>query len=148
MTVGVVLLLPVSAMATGSIRMEQYDKSVQTYIGVVMKVQANTLELTSPDGVSKVAIAVSGGDCWRANGIIYCAGGTMSLRQAGKVNFIQLKAAKFYLNSTDQEQWSDSLGAMLTSAGCQGAAKVAPHSVVFAILTEKGTHIIGNGKLD
>jgi len=148
LAVGFVLLLPVSALASGTIRIQQHDKSAETYVGVVMKVKANTLELTSPDGVSTVAVAVSGASCWPTNGVVYCAGGAMSLHQGGKVHDIPLKAAKFYLNSTDQEQSADPLAGVLSTAGCQVVSKVGPHSVVFALLTEKGTHIVGNGKLD
>jgi hypothetical protein len=148
LVVGFALFLPASAFATGTIRMQQHDKSVETYAGVVMKIKANMLELTSPDGVSTVEVGVIGGDCAPTNGVVYCTGGKMSLLQHGKMNVIPLKAAKFYVNSTNQEQSSDALAGVLSAAGCPVASKVGPHTVVFAVLTQKGTHIIGNGKLD
>ena len=146
MAAAFVLLLPASAFATGTLRIVQNDGSAQTYSGVVMKIKGHTLTMTSADRVSTVTVAVSGGDCAPTSGLVYCTGGTMSLQQRGKVTVFPFKAAKFYVNSTDQEQ--SPLVNVLSVAGCQAASKVGPHSIVFAVLTEKGTHIIGNGKLD
>jgi hypothetical protein len=148
MAAAFVLLLPASAFATGTLRIVQNDGSAQTYSGVVMKIKGHTLTMTSADQVSTVTVAVSGADCAPTGGLIYCTGGRMSLQQRGKVNVFPFKAAKFYVNSTDQEQSPDALANVLSAAGCQAASKVGPHSVVFAVLTEKGTRIIGNGKLD
>jgi hypothetical protein len=148
MVAAFLLLLPASALAAGTVRIEQRNGSAQTYIGVVMKMKDHTLTMTSADGVSRVMVAVSGGNCWPTSGLVYCAGGEMSLQQGGKVQAIPFKAAKFYLNLTDQEQSSDPLAGLLSASGWVVVSKVGPHTVVFAVLTEKGTHITGNGKLD
>jgi len=145
MALALVLLLPVSAFAAGTVRIVQSDGSAQTYVGAAMKLQDHTLLITSPDGVSTITVAVNGADCWTANGIISCARGRMSFRRNGKDYAIPFKAAKFYLNSTDQEQPSDALAGVLASVGCQVVSKVAPHTIVFAVLTKAGTYITGNG---
>lgn len=135
MVVAFVLLLPASALATGTVRIQQSDNSVQTYTGVLMKISQNeqTLTLTSADGVSTVVI--SGAHCAPMGGLVYCTGGGFSLQQGGKAYVIPFKAGKYYVNLSDQDQSSP-------------LSKVGPHSIVFAILTVKGTHITGNGKLD
>jgi hypothetical protein len=143
-----VLLLPASALATGTVSIEQKDGSAQKYAGVVMKMKDHTLTMTSADGVSRVMVVVAGEHCWPTSGLVYCAGGEMSLQQRGRVQAIRFTAAKFYFNLTDQEQSSDSLGSLLSACGCEVVSKVGPHTVVFAIQTAKGTHITGNGKLD
>lgn len=131
----VVLLLPASALATGTVRIQQSDNSVQTYNGVVMKLDQKNraLMLTSADRVSTVAI--TGSQCTPEGKLVRCTGGGFSLRQEGKTYTIPFKSATFYFNLSDQEQPSP-------------LAAVRPHSVVFDIVTRKGTHITGNGKLD
>jgi hypothetical protein len=131
----VVLLLPASALATGTVRIQQHDNSVQTYNGVVMKLDQKNraLMLTSADRVSTVAI--TGSQCTPEGKLVRCTGGGFSLRQEGKTYTIPFKSATFYFNLSDQEQPSP-------------LAAVRPHSVVFDIVTRKGTHITGNGKLD
>ena len=143
-----VLLLPASALATGTVYIMQNDGSAQTYVDVVMTMTDHTLTMTSADRVSTVKVRIDSGDCAPTNGVVYCWGGGMSLQQRGKMQVIPLKAAKFYFNLTDQEQSSDSAAGVLSAAGCRTVSKVGPHTVAFALLTGKGTHITGNGKLD
>lgn len=127
--------LAAPAAATGTVRIQQHDNSVQTYTGVVMKIVGHTLTLTSADGVSTVVI--SGGQCDTGAALIRCTGGGMSLKQDGVNHVIPFRTATFYFNLTDQDQ-SLPLSTL----------KVAPHSVVFAARTVKDTYITGTGKLD
>lgn len=130
-----VLAVGASASATGNVRIQQSDGSVQTYTGVTLKVANKKLTLTSADKVSTVVI--SGATCAHSGPIVRCTGGGCSLFQDGKTRTLAFKEATFYFNPTDQNQ------PVPTSA-----TKLAPHSVMFAVLTAKGTHITGNGKLD
>jgi hypothetical protein len=123
------------AGATGTVRIQQQNNSVQTYTGVVMKIVGHTLTLTSADGVSTVVI--SGAQCDHSTDLIRCSGGGMSLRQNGVNHVIPFRDATFYFNLTDQDQ-----------ALPLSTLKVAPHSVVFAARTVKDTYITGTGKLD
>jgi spore germination protein GerM len=123
------------AAATGTVRIQQHDNSVQTYTGVVMKIVGRTLTLTSADGVSTVVI--SGGTCDRSTELIRCTGGGMSLKQDGVNHVIPFRSATFYFNLTDQDQELP-----------LSTLKVAPHSVVFSAHTVKDTYITGTGKLD
>jgi hypothetical protein len=135
MIAAAVLLLPASAFATGTVRIQQSDNSVQTYSGVVMKIDQKNraLMLTSADRVSTVAI--SGAHCSPEGKLVHCTGGGFALHQEGKTYTIPFKSATFYFNLSDQEQASP-------------LAAVRPHSVVFDITTRKGTHITGTGRLD
>jgi hypothetical protein len=130
-----VLALSAPASATGNVRIQQSDGSVQTYTGVTMKVANKTLTLISADKVSTVAI--SGADCAHSGNIVRCTGGGFSLLQDGKRNIVPFKTATFYFNLTDQVQPLP-----------LSTTKIAAHSVVFDVRTAKGTHITGNGKLD
>jgi|ERR1700722_6019637 hypothetical protein len=128
------LSLVVPAAATGTVRIQQNDDSVQTYTGVYMRIVNNTLALTSADKVSTVVI--SGGACKRSGDLITCKGGGLSLHEDG-THTIPFRSATFYFNLTDQD-------APLPLS----SAKVGPHSVMFAAHTAKGTFITGTGRLD
>lgn len=129
------LVLTAPALATGNVRMQQSDGSVQTYTGVGMKIANKTLTLTSADKVSTVVI--SGADCAHDGDIVRCTGGGFSLIQDAKRHAVPFKSATFYINPTGQNRPLPHSTTMLPS-----------HSVDFVIQTAKGTHITGNGKLD
>jgi len=134
---GLVLALSAPALATGNVEIRQSDGSVQTYTGVILKGANKALSLTSADKVSTVVI--SGATCVHTAPIVRCSGGGFTFFQDGKTHAVPFKAARFYYNPTDQDQ-PLSLSAMTVT--------LAAHSVRFAILTAKGTHITGDGKLD
>jgi hypothetical protein len=144
----VVVVLPASAFAAGTVRIVQNDGTLQAYPGVAMTMKGDKLWMTSPDQVSTLTIAVRGANCWPENGVVYCADGEMSLHQAGKVTAIPFTAAKFYFNLTDKEQSAGPLAGVFGGVGCEAASSIGPRTVVFAVMTAKGTHITGNGKLD
>lgn len=125
-----VLLLPALALATGTVRIQQRDNSVQTYTGVVMKI---TLTLTSADGASTMLISAA--RCAPSGALVRCRDGGFSFQRQGEARVIPFKSGTFYINLSDKDQVSP-------------LAKVGPHSVVFALETEKGTHITGSGRLD
>ncbi len=130
-----VLALSAPAWATGNLRIQQSDGSVQTYTGVTMKVANKSLTLISADKVSTVVI--SGAACAHNRAIIKCTGGGFSLLQDRQRHMVPFKAATFYFNTSGQSQ---PLPASTNT--------IAPYSVVFAVLTAKGTHVTGSGKLD
>jgi hypothetical protein len=132
---GFVLALSAPALATGNVRIQQSDGSVQTYTGVTMKVANKKLTLISADKVSTVVI--SGADCGHRGDLIRCMGGGFTFLHEGVQHTIKFKSATFYFNPTAQDQ---SLPMSTT--------KIAPQSVIFAIQTAKGTEITGDGKLD
>ncbi|MGA8797982.1 MAG: hypothetical protein WB526_13080 [Candidatus Cybelea sp.] len=133
--VAFILALSAPALATGNVRIQQRDGSVQTYTGVTLKVANKTLTLISADKVSTVVI--SGVNCAHDSAIVRCAGGRFSFLRDGERHTVAFKTATFYFNLTDQDQ-------VLPLS----TTKIAPHSVIFAVQTAKGTYITGNGKLD
>ena len=133
--IALVVALSAPASATGTVRIQQRDGSVQTYTGVTLKAANKSLTLVSADKVTTVVI--SGADCAHDGAIVRCMGGGFSLLQDGKRHNVPFKTATFYFNLTDQDQ---SLPLSTT--------KVPAHSVIFAVQTAKGTYITGNGKLD
>lgn len=130
-----VLVLAAPALATGNVRIQQSDGSVQTYTGVTMKIANKKLTLTSADKVSTVVI--SRAHCAHAGDIVRCTGGGFSLLQDGQQHTVPFKSATFYVNLSPQNQPLPHSTTMIPS-----------HSVDFVIQTAKGTHITGNGKLD
>lgn len=129
-----VLLVAAPALATGTVRIQQSDNSVQSYTGVEMRIAGKKLMLTSADKVSTVVIGDAA--CANVGELIRCNGGTLSLRQDG-THAIPFRSATFYFNLTDDYQPLP-----------LSTLKVGPHSVIFAAHTAKGTYITGNGTLD
>jgi len=135
LVIAFVFAMTAPASATGTVRIQQRDGSVQTYTGVTLKVANRTLTLISADKVS--TIVISGAACAHDGTIVRCTGGGFSLLQDSKKHTVAFKTATFYFNLTDQDQ----LLPLSTT-------KIAAHSVLFAVQTAKGTYITGNGKLD
>jgi hypothetical protein len=129
-----VLSLTAPAAATGTVRIQQADDTVNSYTGVHMRIVNNTLTITSADNVSTVVI--TGADCDKGPSLTRCNGGTISLREDG-THAIPFRSATFYFNLTDQEQQLP-----------LSTVKIEPHSVLFAAHTKKGTYITGSGTLD
>lgn len=130
-----VIALSARASASGTVRIQQRDGSVQTYTGVAMKAANKSLTFISADKVTTVVI--SGAHCTHEGALVRCMGGGFSLLQDGKKHIVAFKTATFYFNLTDQEQPLP-----------LSTSKIAAHSVIFAVQTAKGTYITGNGKLD
>lgn len=135
LAIGFVLSLSAPALATGTVRIQHRNGSVQTYTGVTLKVANKALTLISADKVSTVVI--SGGECVHDGALVRCMGGGFSLLQDGKRHTIAFKTATFYFNPTDQDQQLP-----------LSTTKVAAHGVLFAVQTAKGMYVTGNGKLD
>jgi len=134
MAITLVLLLTSPALATGTVRIQQSDDSVQNYTGVTMRIVGKMLMLTSADKVSTVVIRAA--DCDNTGSLVTCKGGNIALVQNGN-HPIPFRSATFYFNLTDQDQQLP-----------LSTLKVGPHSVIFAARTVKGTYITGNGRLD
>lgn len=132
---GLFLGLVAPAAATGTVRIQQSNDTVQTYTGVKLRIVNKTLVLTSADGVSTVTIG--GASCDRSTDLIRCTGGSITLKQAGQLNTIPFRSATFYFNLSDQDR-----------ALPLSTMKIGPHSVIFVARTAKGTYITGSGKLD
>lgn len=135
MLLALVVASTAPALATGALRIQQNDNTVEYYTNVSMRIVNKTLTLTSADKVSTVVI--KGGSCAHTGDLVRCTGGAMSLRQAGATREIPFKSATFYFNLTGNE-----LTLPLSTT------KLGAHSVVFAARTDKGTYITGSGRLD
>jgi hypothetical protein len=124
------------AFATGSLKIQQSDNTIQSYTSVNMRIVQKTLMLTSEDKVSTVII--SGGSCVDAdNGLKRCNAKQLSMDQNGTTHVIPFVNATFYFNLTDGDL-------MLPLS----TVKLAPNSVIFSAKTAKGTYITGSGTLD
>jgi hypothetical protein len=130
-----VLAASAPAWATGNVRIQQSNGSVQTYTGVTFKIANRSLTISSADKYSTVVLR--GAACAPEDSIVRCTGGAFTLYQNGAKYPVRFRTATFYFNLTDEGQ------AMPLST-----EKIAAHSVIFAIQTAKGTYITGSGKLD
>jgi hypothetical protein len=129
------VVMAAPAYATGTVRIQQHNDTVQNYTGVNMRIVKKTLLLTSEDKISTVEI--SGGSCTDADGLKRCNAKQLSLQQSGSLHVIPFVSATFYFNLTDQDETLP-----------LSTTKVPANSVLFAAKTIKGTYITGSGKLD
>lgn len=128
-------LLPAVASATGTMRIQHSDGSVDTYRDVQIKVFAGSLFLTSDDGDG--TIVVTRAACSRRDQIIVCLPTTAALVQEGESNALNLRTGTMYLNYTGSAQPLS-----------RSSAKVPANSIVLAISTRNGTYITVNGQID
>jgi hypothetical protein len=123
------------AWATGSLKIQQSNNTIQSYTDVGIRIVGKTLMLTSEDKVSVVII--SGGSCTDDNGLKRCNAKQLSMEENGTMHVIPFVSATFYFNLTDGDL-------MLPLS----TMKIAPNSVIFSAKTDKGTYITGSGMLD
>ena len=131
--VGVACTTP--AFATGWVRIQQSDNTVQKYEKVFFEVSKKGLTFISADKYSTALIQE--GECEKADQLTRCTGKVLTLTQSGSSQNIKIDRATFYFNLTDQAQ---SLP--------MSSLKLDPHSVMFAMKTAKGTFVTGSGTLD
>ncbi len=129
------VLLPTVASATGTMRIQHSDGSVNTYRDVEIKIFAGSLFLTSEDGDG--TIVVTRAACSYQNKIIVCLPTTAALVQEGESNALDLRTGTMYLNYTGTEQPLS-----------RSSSKVPANSIVLALSTRNGTFITVRGQID
>ena len=123
------------ASATGWIRIQQHDNTVQKYDHVTLGLSKHGLTFVSADKVTTALI--HGGQCDDEGQLKHCTAKSMTLVQDGVRQEVAVDHATFYFNLTDQDQ-----NLPLSTI------KLAPHSVVFSMKTAHGTYVTGSGKID
>jgi hypothetical protein len=121
--------------AKGTVRIQQSDASVQTYVNVGLRLTPNVLRLTSADGVSTLVVART--SCIAEGSLERCSPSSVLLNRDGKQYRIGVASATLYLNLTQSEQ-------PLSFS----STHVSASSMLLAIRTTKGTYLSGSGRLD
>ncbi len=123
------------ADATGTVRVQQSDGSVQVYHDVLIRVAQRSLRIGSKD--RKGVLVIDRAACSYAGSILRCLPSTMKFEQNGQTHEIHLITGTIYVNLTgDQQQLRHS------------STQLSPHDVLLMMQTQRGTYISLQGHID
>jgi len=128
-------LLPAPASAIGTISIQRYNGTKDTYGDVEIKIFAGSLFLTSEDGHG--TIVVTRAACSYQGQLMVCLPTTAALVQEGESDALNLKTGTIYYNYTNESQ-------QLASS----SAKVPANSILVALTLKDGTYIDVRGRVD
>jgi len=123
------------AAATGTMRVQQSDGSVNVYHDVLIRVAQRTLRIGSKD--RKGVLVIDRAACSYAGAILRCLPSTMKLEQSGKTHEIPLITGTIYVNLTSEAQ-------QLRHSSTQ----LAPRDILLALQTKRGTYVSLHGHID
>jgi hypothetical protein len=129
------ILVPVPAYATGTINIQQYTGTKNTYNDVEIRVFSGSLFLTSDDGDGTIVITRSA--CSYQEKLMVCLPTAAALVQDGQSDALNLKNGTIYYNYTGDAQ-----------ALSRSSAKVPAKSVLIALTLKDGTFIDVRGRID
>lgn len=136
-----VLLIPAfvaavaPAGATGTAMIVQPDGTSKTYANVRVVIWNESMAITSSDGQGTVVFGKA--SCTKIGELVRCLPWDATLFQNGAKAHIGLKSGTVWLNPTgDFQSLSDS------------SQKIAPHGVLLAVRTKRGTYVTLTGTVD
>lgn len=87
------VLLPIPASATGTLRVQQHDGSAKTYKNAYVRVKDAALAVTSNDGEGMLVIGKAA--CTQVGNLLRCIAYDATLDQYGRVYHIPLQTGRF-----------------------------------------------------
>ncbi|HEX3459032.1 MAG TPA: hypothetical protein VHR97_13865 [Candidatus Baltobacteraceae bacterium] len=123
------------AAATGTLTIQRHNAAASTYRQVEIKVLYGGLFVTSEDGKGTLVIPKAACSFQRQIFVCYVTGAT--LVQAGEATPLSFKRGTIYFNSTDEPQQLS-----------RSTTKIAPHSLMLSMTTDRGTYIGLTGRMD
>lgn len=132
---GLVLATSWPAAATGTMRIQQADGSIQVYDNVKIRVSQQKLRITSADG--KGTLVISKAACNFVGKLMVCLPYTLTIEQSGKSTPLDFYSGTVYLNTGD-----------VNTTLPRSSTQVPPNGIVFAMKSQIGTIVTLTGKLD
>jgi hypothetical protein len=123
------------AQATGTVRVQQSNGSVQVYDDVSIRVTHKVLRVTTSDGTGTLIIDKAA--CSYAGQLQVCLPYSVKLQQGGQTRPIDLISGTVYVNTTGQTQ-------QLTYSSTQ----LPPRGILLALRTKAGTYVNMTGRID
>jgi hypothetical protein len=125
----------VTAGATGTVRVQQNDGSVQTYPNATIKVSNKTLRITTAD--KKGTLVIDKAACSFVGAVMRCLPYSMTLDQGGGATPLDFQRGTVYLNPTTDRQ-----PLPLTSK------QLPAHGIMLSLTTKIGTIVDVTGTMD
>jgi hypothetical protein len=123
------------AHATGTVRVQQNDGSVQTYRNVAIRIKNDSMSITTSDG--KGTLVIGKAACSKIGALIRCLPYDATLDQGGGLTHIALQNGTAWFNPESTAQ-------TLSFSSQQ----IPPHGVVLAVRTKAGTYMSLTGTVD
>ena len=130
-----VLVGSLVADATGTVRVQQDDGSVQVYKDAMIVVSNKTLRITTAD--KKGTLIIDKAACSYVGEVMRCLPNSMSLDQGGGLHPLDFQRGTVYLNATDDRQ-----PLPLTSK------QLPPRGIMLSLTTRIGTIVDVTGTID
>ena len=130
-----VLVGSLVAYATGTVRVQQDDGSVQVYKDAMIVVSNKTLRITTAD--KKGTLIIDKAACSYVGEVMRCLPYSMSLDQGGGLHPLDFQRGTVYLNATDDRQ-----PLPLTSK------QLPPRGIMLSLTTRIGTIVDVTGTID
>ncbi len=124
-----------SAVATGTMRVQQNDGSVRVYQNATIKVSQKTLRITSAD--KKGTIVIDKAACSFIGQVMRCLPYSMTLDQGGGAHPLDFQRGTVYINPTTTKQ-----PLPLTSK------QLEPNGIMLSLTTKIGTVVDLTGTID
>ena len=130
-----IAIVPSTAMATGTVVIAQRDGSTKTYSDVRIIIWNESMAVTSSDGQGTVVFGKA--SCTKVGDLVKCLPWDATLFQNGAKLHVALQSGTVWLNpTTDYQSLNDS------------SEKIAPHGVLLAVRTKRGTYVTLTGIVD
>jgi hypothetical protein len=123
------------AGASGTARIQQRNGSVKIYTNVRIKIDQQSMSLTSSDGKGTVYIGKAA--CTKLDELVRCFPYDATLDQGGKMTHIALQSGTVWLNPTSTKL-------PLPNSSTQ----LPPHGVMLSMQTKAGTYVSLTGTVD
>jgi hypothetical protein len=135
LTFGIVAIPLVQARATGTAIIAMRDGSTKSYNDVRITIWNESMAVTSSDGQGTVVFGKA--SCTKVAELIRCLPWDATLFQNGGKLHIALQSGTVWLNPTNAYQ---------SLSG--SSQKIAPHGVLLAVRTKRGTDVTLSGTVD
>lgn len=133
--IGILAIPPAAARATGTVVIAMRDGSSRTYNNVHVTIWNESMAVTSSDGQGTVVFGKA--SCTKVGELVKCLPWDATLFQNGEKLHVALQRGTVWLNPTTDYQ-------SLTGS----SQKIAPHGVLLAVRTKRGTYVTLTGVVD
>jgi hypothetical protein len=134
-TVAALALIPETAGARGTARIQQRDGTVKVYHNVLIRIRNEALALTSSDGQGTLVIGKAA--CLKVEQLVKCIPYEATLLQHGESHRVRLASGTAWFNPTTATQ-------KLSYSSTQ----LPPHGVMLSVETKNGTYVSLTGTVD
>jgi hypothetical protein len=134
-TAAILFNFPISAVASGTVRVQQPDGSTKTYTNVRIRANYQNLALTTSDG--KGTLVFGRASCTKVGELLQCLAYDATLFQNGQRMRIPLKYGMVYFNPSKTTQTLS-----------HSSTQLPYHGILLSAESKRGTYVSMTGVVD